>query len=394
MTTIKHTLSFALVSTLLMSGCAALPKSGPTKGQIEDQAKQEGGPPFQLIDIDQSVIEALRSQPAATFHTRFGDTGLPPEPRLSVGDTIGVTIWEAGGGTLFSSPAAAPTSTAAPTASGSRPVTIPDQVVPRDGSISVPFAGRIKVAGKTILQVQQEIENRLAGKAAEPQVIVTAGHSIANSVTVSGEVVSGARVPLSPNGDRLLDVIASAGGAKAAVYDTFVRLSRNGVTASIPYETLISNPAENIYVRPGDVLTLIKRSEAFDAMGALGRTAEIPFETEHLTLSHALAKAAGPLDDRADPAGIFLFREEPAQLVSAMGRPALPLTVASTVPVVYRLDMSQAKAFFLAKEFPVEDKDVIYVADARLAELQKFFALIGAITSPIITGAVVKQSAG
>ena len=39
--------------------------------------------------------------------------------------------------------------------------------------ISVPFAGRIAVAGRLPLEVQRTIEQRLADKAIEPQVIVT-----------------------------------------------------------------------------------------------------------------------------------------------------------------------------------------------------------------------------
>jgi polysaccharide biosynthesis/export protein len=103
---------------------------------------------------------------------------------------------------------------------GSRSVTIPDQVVGADGGISVPFAGRVPVAGRSTVDVQHEIEQRLAQKAIEPQVIVTITKSVTYAATVSGEVVAGARVPLSVNGDRLLDLIALAGAAKSPVYST------------------------------------------------------------------------------------------------------------------------------------------------------------------------------
>ena len=99
--------------------------------------------------------------------------------------------------------------------------------------------------------MQREIEERLAGKAIEPQVIVTVDKSVCRLATVSGEVVSGARVPLSVGGDRLLDLIAAAGGAKAPIYETFVRLSRDGVTVTMPMSRLVSNPAENIYAWRG-----------------------------------------------------------------------------------------------------------------------------------------------
>jgi polysaccharide export outer membrane protein len=57
-------------------------------------------------------------------------------------------------------------------------------------------------------------------------------------MSVAGEGIQGARVPLSPGGDRLLQVIAAAGGSDSPVHDVFVRLSRNGITASVPMATM------------------------------------------------------------------------------------------------------------------------------------------------------------
>ncbi len=59
--------------------------------------------------------------------------------------------------------------------------------------------------------MQALIENELAGKAIQPQVLVSVTKPISQTVTVTGEAVAGARLPLSGHGDRLLDVLASAG---------------------------------------------------------------------------------------------------------------------------------------------------------------------------------------
>jgi len=204
--------------------------------------------------------------------------------------------------------------------------------------------------------------------------------------------VAGARVPLSINGDRLLDLIALAGGAKSPVYETFVRLSRNGVTATIPMEQLVSEPPENIYAWPGDVLTLVRIPQTFSVFGATGQNMQVTFGAEKITLAEALAKAGGLQDLRADPAGVFLFRFEPPAVVGALKASALATGPGGSSPVVYRLDLSDANSYFFAQRFPVEDKDVIYVANARLNELQKFFTLLNTITGPVITGIVVKGS--
>ena len=64
----------------------------------------------------------------------------------------------------------------------------------------------------------------------------------------------------------------------------------------------------------------------------------------------------------------------------------------AATPVVYRLDLRNAKSFFLAQRFPVEDKDIIYVANAELNELQKFFTLVNTLTGPVISGFVVTNA--
>jgi polysaccharide export outer membrane protein len=371
----------------LVAGCSALPTAGPTASDVISQEVQGDRTRFDLVDVDDNVVAALAMVPQESFHVRFKKYGQPPPPKIGVGDSLVVSIWEAASGGLFSS---APTDHVS---TGSRSVTIPEQVVGRDGAISVPFAGRIAAAGHLPVEVQHAIEHRLADKAIEPQAIVTVTKSLSNSVTVTGEVVHGQRVPLSVKGDRLLDVIAAVGGAKSPIYETFVRLSRGGVTATIPMETLVSDPAENIYAQPGDVLTLVRLPQSFTAFGATGANAQIPFSSEKMTLVEALGKAGGLQDLRSDPAGVFMFRFEPPNVVAALGRPQLRTGPGGDSPVVYRLDLRDARSYFLAQRFPLRDKDIIYVANADLNELQKFFTLLNTLTGPVITGIVVKGAA-
>jgi polysaccharide export outer membrane protein len=370
----------------LVAGCSALPTAGPTASDVKRQEVENNLTRFDLVDIDDNVVAALSAAPGDSFHARFKKYGKPPQPRIGIGDSIVVSIWEAAGGGLFG---ASPTDHVS---SGSRSVTIPEQVVGQDGGISVPFAGRVPVAGRLPTEVQRAIEQRLAEKAIEPQVIISVTKSLANSVTVTGEVVSGARIQLSVRGDRLLDLIAAVGGAKSPVYETFVRLSRGGVTATIPMERLVSNPAENIYAQPGDVLTLVRLPQSFTVFGAAGTNAQISFTAEKMTLVEALAKAGGLQDHRSDPAGVFLFRFEPPETIHTLGRPQLRTGPRGSSPVVYRLDLRNAKSYFMAQRFPIEDKDIIYVANADLNELQKFFTLLNTLTGPVITGIVVKSA--
>src|SRR5215472_9368230 len=270
-----------------------------------------------------------------------------------------------------------------------RGATIPDQQVAPDGAIGVPYAGRVPAAGRTPAEVQQTIEARLASKALQPQVLVIVKQSNANAVTVAGEVVAGARVRLSPGGDRLLQVIAAAGGAKAPVYETFVRLSRSGITGAISLERLVAEPAENIYAQPGDVITLVRVPQTFTVFGATGRNAAIAFDAENITLSQALAKSQGLRDDLANPKGVFLFRYEPASMVQALDQPMATHAPDNTSPIAYRFDFSDANSYLVADQFPIHDKDIIFVSDAGAIQIQKLFALLQTVTGPVVTGLLV-----
>jgi polysaccharide export outer membrane protein len=237
------------------------------------------------------------------------------------------------------------------------------------------------------------IEARLADKALQPQVLVIINKSTANTVTVAGDVVAGAKVPLSPGGNRLLEVIALAGGAKAPVQETLVQLSRGEVTATIPLQQLVSNPMENIYAQPGDVLTLVQVPQTFSVFGATGRNADIPFNAESINLAEALGKSQGLRDDLAKPEGVFLFRYEPHSIVHALNEPVAADAPGGVSPIVYRFNLRDAKSYLLAQQFPMRDKDVIFVTDAALVQGQKMATLLETITGPFLTGLVVCRSA-
>ena len=363
-----------------------MPTAGPTAGQVVDQAVKDDQPRFDVVDVDDRVVATLLARSTESFRKRFQKYGKPPAPKIGIGDTVTMTIWEAAGGGLFG------TSPIAGVSPGSRSVTIPEQVVARDGAISVPFADRIPVAGKSALEVQNTDRAAAGGESDRAAGDRCLTKSVSNAATVSGEVVSGSRVPLSVNGDRLLDLIALSGGAKAPVYETFVRLSPRGRHRDDPDGNARVGPGGDIYAWPGDVLTLVRIPQTFSVFGATGQNVQLSFNAERVTLAEALAKAGGLQDLRADPAGVFLFRFEPPDIVGALKAAPLATGPGGSSPIVYRLDLSDANSYFFAQRFPVEDKDIIYVANAKLNELQKFFTLLNTITGPVITGIVVQGS--
>ncbi|HTR12632.1 MAG TPA: polysaccharide biosynthesis/export family protein [Roseiarcus sp.] len=372
-----------------MCACSTLPDSGPSAQEIAIQANAADYPRYEVVDIDPLVVASLRHKGWDSFSARFGDRRISSEPVIGIGDSVTVTIWEASSGGLFSAPVVTDRISV-----GSNSAMIPEQVVGRDGGVTVPYAGRIHVAGKTTRAVQTAIEHALEGKAIQPQVLVNVTRPISNSVSVGGEVANGARIPLSVKGDRLLDVVAAAGGVRAPVNETFVELSRGSKTTRMPLVTIINKPAENIYLHPNDVLTLVRDPQTFLAYGATGRNAEIPFDADGISLAQALVKAGGLLDNRSDPRGVFVFRYEKPSVLRSI-RPESLLAVGNQpVPVVYRLNLMDANSLFLEQSFPVANRDLMYVSNSPSTDVQKVFAIIGGGIGTIgAAGGVVSAAA-
>ncbi len=223
-----------------------------------------------VVELDAPTVAVLAGVRSPSLSGSFGDYRPPGQQLIGVGDAVQITLWEAGPGGLFSSPAIDRTTP------GSRTATIPEQVVARDGAITVPFAGRVRVVGHTQPEIERIIVDRLTDKAIDPQALVTVTRNVSNTATVIGGVGPGARVPLSVRGDRLLDVIALAGGERAAAQDIAVVLARGDRTLRVPMQAVPDDPHENIYLQPDDVVTLVRDPQTFIAAGASGRNAVVP----------------------------------------------------------------------------------------------------------------------
>jgi polysaccharide export outer membrane protein len=378
-----RSLVFVMAAWLLV-GCSAVPTVGPSANDVVQETSATFDQRYEVIDIDSPTIDILKQRHPDDSLASFGDYRPSVDPRIGIGDSVSVTIWEAAAGGLFSAPLLTDRFT-----TGSKSATLPDQVVGRDGSISIPYGGRVRVAGRTIVEVQNAIEAALQGKAIQPQVLVNLTHPASNTVTVVGDSSGGAVVPLSVKGDRILDVIAAAGGIHTPINETFIQLTRGSRVARVPMTRVTSDPRENIFMRPNDVLALIHDPQMFMAYGATGSNSEIRFDADGINLAQAISKAGGLLDYRADPEGVFVFRFEPASVVRAL-RPDSPLLEASQqIKVVYRLNLRDPANLFLSQQFRIFNGDLIYVSNAPLTEIQKVMQIFNLAIGPAASGAAV-----
>lgn len=362
--------------------------SGPSARAIraeQDQPVEETQ--IKVVDVTDAVTRnIIANTHTSSFAEDLGE-GRPIGSVIGQGDVLDIAIWEAPPATLFGSSGSDLRLGSTSSGSLSRGTSLPEQMVDSDGQITIPFVGRVQAAGRTPQEIARTITARLAGKAHQPQAIVRLSRNAAANVTVVGEVANSARVPLTSRGERVLDVLATAGGVRQPVGKMTVQITRGMKVSALPLETVIRDPRQNVRLEPDDVMTLLYQPYSFTALGAIGKNDELNFEATGLTLAQALGRIAGLQDSRANVKGVFIFRfEDPAALDPAI-RTTARTTPDGKVPVIYRINMKDPSSLFIAQSFPIRNKDVLYVSNAPLADIQKFVSVIYSTFLPVATTA-------
>jgi polysaccharide biosynthesis/export protein len=357
----------------LLGACTIMPTSGPSKGEVQS-ASDHGIP---IVDVDATVAKRLlEGRP----HRLFSDV-IPKVSRSSElvgpGDVLEVAVWEAPPAVLFTKDSALATTTVS-TSSGV--TTFPQQMVGSEGFIYIPFAGKVMASGYSLDDIQSSVTRQLQNKANQPQVMVRLVTNNTAYVTVVGEVARSTRMPLTPRGERLLDALAAAGGASQPIQKVTLQVTRDANVSALPLETIIRDPRQNIPLQAGDVVTALYQSYSFTALGATGKRDEINFESQGISLAQALARVGGVIDDRSDASGVFIFRFESRTKQEVAGT---AMTSEATSPIIYRINLKDPRTFFVAQNFPIENRDVLYVANSTGAEIQKFLNLLLSTVYPI-----------
>lgn len=381
---LRHAIAvfWCMVAPVALGGCGFIPMSGPAS--IDVKSENSATVPFAVVKLDARVMETLRRAEPDVLAGAFRDSHPPSAIRFGVGDLVNVTVFEASSGGLY-----------LPLEAGVRPgnyVTMPEQPVDNDGNISVPYAGVIRAAGRTNVEIQNDILGKIKKRAIDPQVVVIPSQQRSSLVSVFGEVRNPIRYPMPYAGaqDRITDAITRAGGITGPGWETWVVLERHGKRATVPFANLVYWPSNNIFVQPGDRIYLYREPMKFLAFGATGQQGEFPFDAWSISLAEAVAKAGGLLDVQADPGSIFLYRREPRAVAEQFGVDCSRFG-GDTVPIVFSVSFQDAGGYFLATKLQMRPFDVLYVANAPQVDITKVVTFLNALA---VTGENAVSIAG
>jgi polysaccharide export outer membrane protein len=379
-----------LAAMSALGACASVGSSGPSTKQIMRASQtnlQASG--IKIIEVTDAVSRQLAAANLPPLFSEVLGPGFAEPTIIGPGDAVEITIVEAPPAVLFSSNFSSGTQTSTGT-SAVRPNTVssglsmPQQMVDLNGRITVPFAGSIQAAGRTPQQIERQIVSRLQGKAHDPQVIVRRVDNATANVAVLGDVENSGRITLSARGERLLDVLASAGGTKGPLAKSVVQVTRGDRSVTLPLSAVVTDARQNIVLSPNDVVTVLHQPFTFTALGASGTNAEIPLEGTSVSLSQALGRIGGLQDNRADVRGVFIFRFEDPRALDPRHLVGARTTADGKVPVIYRVDLTNPATLLVSQNFPIKNKDVVYVANAPLSDLAKFVNIVSSLTFTLV----------
>jgi polysaccharide export outer membrane protein len=190
------------------------------------------------------------------------------------------------------------------------------------------------------------------------------------------------QIPARLTPGRIVETISRAGGIVGPGPDEWIMVERDGRRALSPFGALISEPANNIYAHPGDIIYVYREPQTFLAFGALGNQQQIPFGVWRITLAEAVAKAGGLRDEQADPASVFLYRGETRDVAEAMGIDCSKFQ-GPIIPVIYNINFRNPGSYFLATTFEMRNKDVIYVSNSVSVEASKFLNYVRLVNATV-----------
>ncbi len=369
-----------LVASTFLGGCGFVSMSGPASVDVKNENTTVL--PFAVVKLNPDVVSVLEKFEPNGLPGVLSDSRPPASIRFGIGDVIGVTIFEAAAGGLY-----------VPLEAGVRPgnfVNLPDQSVDNDGNITVPYAGRIRAAGRTNVQIQEDILQQIKKRAIDPQVVVTSSQQRSSLVSVFGEVRTPVRFPMPSAGaqDRITDAITRAGGISGTGWETWVVLERNGKRATVPFGNLVYFPSSNIFVQPGDRIYLYREPMKFIAFGATGQQGEFNFDAWRINLTQAVAKAGGLLDLQADPGSVFLYRREPREVAQRLGVDCSKFE-GDSVPIVFNVSFQDPAGYFVATKLQMRPFDVVYAANAPQVDITKVLNFINTALVTADSGATL-----
>jgi polysaccharide export outer membrane protein len=354
-----------LLSIASIVAACGLPRPGPNKREIFEGSVQRAGDAF-VVSVNDRVTQATAVVPALGFSDAFRNASVVGSDTIRPGDTLGLTIWENVDDGLLAS-------------EGANSTVLEEVQVDGAGFIFVPYAGRIRAAGNTPEAIRRVISARLEEQTPDPQVQVRRLAGDGSTVSLVGGIGGQGVYAIERPTRTLSAMLARAGGVTIEPEIAQITVIRGTHRGRIWFQDLYDNPELDIALRGGDRILVEEDTRAFTALGATGTQNRVPFRSQNLSALEAIAQVGGLQSNAADPTGVFVLRNEPAEIA---GQVLSRDDLVGAQRMVYVLDLTEPNGMFMARDFVIRDGDTLYVTEAPYVQWNKAIsALTGSLGS-------------
>jgi polysaccharide export outer membrane protein len=354
----------AFLACVAVASCD-VSRDGPTSNEIFSGSVMRDGDAH-IIAVTKRVSQVANRPETLGFSHALRAGALLGGDTIRPGDTITLNVYEN-----------VPEGLLAPETTNN--AIIETLQVDDAGFIFVPYAGRIRAAGQTPEALRRILTRSLDEQTPDPQVMVAREQGDGSTVSVTGGVTAQGVYPVTRASNRLSSVIASAGGISIPLETAQVLVTRGKRQDSAWLEDIFSDPSLDIAMRGGDRVLVKQDQRSFSVLGATGTTNRVAFETQQISAIDALASVGGLDPLRADPKGVFIFRDERPEIATEIlgfGK------FVTDVRFVYVLDLTAPTGMFNARDFKIRDGDTIFVTEASsVLWARQISALTGSITA-------------
>ncbi|WP_300450049.1 polysaccharide biosynthesis/export family protein [Accumulibacter sp.] len=286
---------------------------------------------------------------ATKTNLRPGEDKLKPAPeyRLGPGDIISIIVWDHPELTI--------------PAGSFRTAEQAGTVVADDGTIFFPYAGVLKVQGKTTSEVRTLLSAKLAKYIEKVQLDVRMVAFRSQQVYVVGEVAKPGIQQVTDVPMTVLEAVNRAGGFTPEADHSRVLLTRRGTTYLVDIQAMYDYGAteQNALLEQGDIVNVSDRSyNKIFVLGEVAKPGSLVMNKKRSTLAEALSDAGYINQNTADPRWIYVMRGN------------------TDTPEVFHLDSRLPDAMLLADRFPLRPRDIVYVDAAAVVRWQRVIANI------------------
>ncbi|MFT3917341.1 MAG: polysaccharide export protein [Anaeromyxobacteraceae bacterium] len=337
----------AVLTALVSSGCALAP------GMVvdEDAASARGRAASRAEPVVEPITPAIVSR-LVRQRTAGPRERAPAEPAggaytVAPHDVLQVTVWDHPELTVPTGQFRSPEENGNP--------------VLADGTMFYPHVGVLPVAGRTVAEIRRLLTDRLESVIKSPQLDVRVAAFRGKRVQVAGEVVQPIPVAITDVPLTVQDAIAAAHGFSPEADPSGVTLTRAGRVHHLDLQALYEEGdlSQNWVLRDGDVLHVPDRNpNRVFVLGEVRRQQAKLMVKRRMTLAEAIGDADGIDPSTANVARIYVIRGDFA------------------APSIFRLDAGSADALLLATQFPLEPRDVVFVATYELARWNRVLNLL------------------